>query len=117
MNIELAQELKEAGYPQDLNMFYWIARPGRNYSVIYGIPTGQEKPRIPKGTEFYASPMLSDLIAACGNGFEGLSKLDELQWLAISKVELPDKSPGRIGATPEEAVARLWLALNEKKND
>jgi hypothetical protein len=112
MNIELAQELKEAGYPQEVNLFYWVAPPGGNNSVRYGMPTEQEKRRKPKGTQFYAAPMLSELIAACGYGFEALSKREESQWLAMSKVELPDKSQGRLGETPEEAVARLWLALN-----
>ena len=114
MKIELAQELKKAGYPQDLNSFYLMARPDKTPSVIYGMPTGKEKSRIPEGTVFYAYPMLSDLIAACGNGFEALSKRSEVQWLAMSRLELPDKSQGRLGDSPEEAVARLWLALNKK---
>jgi hypothetical protein len=113
MNLELAQELKEAGYPQEENLFYWTTQPQGNTSVIYGMPTERELRRH-KGTKFYAAPMLSDLIAACGNGFEALSKRSEVQWLAISKVELPDKSQGRLGSSPEEAVARLWLALNQK---
>jgi hypothetical protein len=116
MNIELARELKQAGYPQEVNLFYWIIRPSGNSSVIYGMPDEQGKPQIPKGAKSYAAPMLSELIEACGDGFEVLSKRDESEWLAISKVELPDKSQGRLGKTPEEAVARLWLALNSKNN-
>jgi hypothetical protein len=116
MNIELAQELKNAGYPQDANLFYWMARPSKNHSVIYGIPTEPGKHQR-QGTEFYAMPMLADLIAACGNEFEALSKRGEDQWLALSKVELPDNLPGGFGRTPEEAVARLWLALNQKPDE
>jgi hypothetical protein len=113
MNIELAQELKEAGYPQEVNLFYWITRPGGKRSVIYGVPDELGKLQIPKGAKSFAAPMLSELIEACGDGFEALSKRDESEWLAISKVGLLDKSQGRLGKTPEEAVARLWLALNK----
>ena len=116
MNIELAQELKNAGYPQDENLFYCMARPDKNHSVIYGIPDELEKHKR-KGTEFYAMPMLADLIRACGNEFEALSKRGEDQWLAMAKVELPNRSPGGFGKTPEEAVAKLWLALHHKNHE
>jgi hypothetical protein len=66
-----------------------------------------------QGVEFYASPMLSELIEACGNAFESLRMRDH-QWLAMANIELLDKSQGRLGKTPEEAVARLWLTLNSK---
>ncbi len=116
MDIELAKELKEAGYPQDADLFYWMASSGGNHSVIYGIPTEPEKHKR-KGTEFYAMPMLADLIKECGNEFEAISKRGEDQWLAMSKVELPDDSQGGFGKTPEEAVAKLWLALNQKNSE
>jgi hypothetical protein len=117
MDIKLAQELKDAGYPQEVNLFYWMARPGRSNAVIYGMPSENEKVRKTTGVEFYAMPLLADLIKACGNEFEALSKRSELEWLAVSKVELCDQSQGGFGKTPEEAVARLWLLLNTKKKD
>lgn len=63
---------------------------------------------------------LSELIEACGDGFHLLRAVREFEggedmWSATN---LPDNAIGnhiaRLGSTPEEAVAKLWLALNEK---
>jgi hypothetical protein len=105
MNIsyELALELKNAGFPQR-------------------VPDGDG----PYGKEPYYLPTLSELIAACGRGFR-LENLTENgvvnnggkdEWHAFFN----DRSIANfigMGATPEEAVARLYLALHapEVKDD
>jgi hypothetical protein len=57
-------------------------------------------------------PDLSELITACGDQFLGLEKTGEL-WFASSE-EDGNMPVGSKGKTPEEAVARLWLAFNKK---
>jgi hypothetical protein len=88
MNNELIQELTDAGYP--------IVKVLGNISA----------------------PTLSELIKECGDIFysltyavyenDGTETSPEKSWIA----GLVD-SFHQIGRTPEEAVARLWLALNK----
>lgn len=54
-------------------------------------------------------PTLSELIEACGEDFYDLVRFSD-RWQARS----PMLGNSNIGETPEEAVARLWLALNKK---
>ena len=94
LSYELAKELKDAGYP------------GLEY-----LHTLRE--------EIY--PTLSELIEACGDSIMGIYfKADNPEgrvsawtrrWLTDDQL---DKDVERYGHTPEEAVARLWLALNKK---
>jgi hypothetical protein len=56
-------------------------------------------------------PTLSELIEACGDGFYSLERIHPngtwkalAQWIAKSFTS----------DTPDEAVAKLWLALNKK---
>lgn len=110
MTYELAKELKEAGFPQEDH------HHGTDDFI------GEE------AGEMVAIPTLSELIEACGDGillFKGHT------WIAVrfngcygiyDDVGIPPYS-GWIddmfdnyseGNTPEEAVAKLWLALNKK---
>lgn len=87
MNYELAKQLKEEGFPFDKDVIEW--EPGY-------IPT------------------LSELIEACGDGFHGLWVIQD-EWEAFSELDngyIVGKNGE--GKTPEEAVAKLWLALNRK---
>jgi hypothetical protein len=67
--------------------------------------------------EIVQIPTLSELIEACGNGFEELQRNnywgktpeDNPRYL-IPKHSIVEK-------TPEEAVARLWIALNQRPQD
>lgn len=59
---------------------------------------------------------LSELIEACGDKFESLTQFyiaspERLTTYWFAKLDNIEQR----GTTPEEAVARLWLALNEKK--
>jgi hypothetical protein len=61
------------------------------------------------------NPTLSELITACGESFHALKVYHrpEVEWIAMAKESF--YIPGQItGKTPEEAVARLWIALNTK---
>lgn len=66
--------------------------------------------RVPVGASSLWQPSLSELIEACGEKFSNLRN-DEGRWIATAS----GVSYGQTGSTPEEAVANLWLALNEKK--
>lgn len=96
MTYELAQKLKDAGFP----LF--------------------------KGHEYAYLPTLTELIEACGEEFGTLELCSCMPaphdhaciWDARPKDdriagEYVDKWTGR-GDTPEEAVANLWLALNSR---
>jgi hypothetical protein len=88
MNYELAKQLKEAGFPETDCLC---------------------------GSDYGDHPSLSELIEACGDNhfelerdwFNGTDK-----WRALYWFEGNVKSG--FGSTPEEAVAKLWIALNKK---
>jgi hypothetical protein len=97
ISYELAKQLKEAGFPQEGNGNYHSAMAGE-HDVYY--------------------PTLAELIDGCGNNFDYLSHDPRYQlrgkngqhelWWATSWSR---KDAG--GSSPEEAVARLWLALSK----
>lgn len=119
MNYELAKELKEAGFPQT-----WP--DGRLYFDEQGMVDYACEDH--GSQEGVVIPTLSELIEACGNVFESLSYArkgsehpSNTEWLErdgrwIAVAEGPDgfTIEDKAGKTPEEAVARLWLALNKK---
>lgn len=72
-----------------------------------GFQTNPGNRRVPVVIDERASPTLSELIEACNTVFLDISKLAD-GWGAN------DHYHRAIGTTPEEAVARLWLALNKK---
>lgn len=108
MNYELAKELKEAGFPQKTGMY---ARAEKCDCKVFGLDALCHMAYI---------PTLSELIEACGEGFASLHKTNkqtdhnELSdwWVAKGLLAEPATYGDREGATPQEAVARLWLALN-----
>lgn len=92
MNHELAEQLKDAGYPQP---------------NLYGFPV------IGPCIEDPYRPTLSELIEACGREFALESLYGEEKWVAHVFGRYEDRPKGE-GSTPEEAIASLWLALNNK---
>lgn len=87
MTYELAGKLKDAGFP-------------KNFSVL----------SFECGDDF---PTLSELIEACGNSFGQLERINNwntIEWYATNNIKDIETE---ICSTPEEAVARLWLALNK----
>ena len=97
MNYELAKRLKDAGFPQGGDGV-WDGGNGTiatQKSMVY-VPT------------------LSELLEACGDEFRVVEK-DGNGWLASGLWDDQFGHEPEKGKTPEEAVANLWLALNEKK--
>ena len=86
MKYELAKELKDADFP-----------------IAGGIYHSFDKEKY-----IYPTPTLSELIEACGGDFDHL-KNNIHEWKAVS-IRLDF---GR-GTNPEEAVAKLYLALHKK---
>lgn len=115
MTYELAKELKDARFPQRPHTPLSIPRMGIQEIEHVDLPT------------------LSELVEACGEGFESLARIPNVQllngrtgepigvyWYAYPTEEaytgdcVVDCCGYKSGTTPEEAVARLWLALNKK---
>lgn len=99
MNRELAKRLKDAGFPliHSSTQRSWMQLPGLDYD----------------------EPLLSELIEACGEGFDYLVHTHGTRkdgWYA--EAGLVHQGGGidgeRIVDSPETAVANLWLALNTK---
>ncbi len=57
-------------------------------------------------------PMLQELIQGCGEDFGGISRSKKGEWIAYS-IKALTLEDAISGTTPEEAVAKLWLALYE----
>lgn len=104
MDYALAKELKDAGFPWKEGDWYtadgeWIPEKEREYA-----------------------PTLEELIEACGNEFLGVHRVDKKSWYADTHTHLCNCGKPvcnghnwehETGATPTEAVARLWLALKK----
>ena len=115
MKRELARELKNAGFPIPAyragHRFYpheddtgWTDA-GRRRGVT--VTHYDLEDRLQDLRNGYYCPNLSDLIEACGASFSRLSVTKTI-WTAES--DHPEKIA--MGDSPEEAVGKLWLALN-----
>jgi hypothetical protein len=90
MNYELAKQLNDAGFPQG----------GK------GAWTFPPQNLVARSADRIYVPTLSELIEACSDGaFMLLTKGDGV-WAATVNGKLAE------GPTAEEAVAKIWLALN-----
>jgi len=110
MDYLLAKELKEAGFPQEGRVFV----EEDNVLIACCFDKSCYCPKC-QGDGGVVVPTLSELIEACGEEFYELARLGNDVWqmkaLSESEKQLPLMYRGK---TPEEAVARLWLALNKK---
>ena len=92
MNYELANKLKDAGFPQ---------KEVKQYPFV----------------ENYYSPTLTELIEACGRFFNRMDRNEltdgSVEWGAQCYDD--EKGNSGYGSTPIEAVAHLWLSLNKKQ--
>lgn len=106
MNYELAKQLKDAGFPQDYftSFEFWIGEKLYNQKTWAG-GSGDFS------DIFVKKPTLSELIEACGDNFDNLKvqRTFTTKWFATGNV-----MPGFVGygPTPKEAVAKLWLKIN-----
>jgi hypothetical protein len=108
MFYELAKNLKDEGFPQDGSFVYWGTAAEFKKSREFAGPC--HRLEAPAGTTLVTSPTLSELIEACGESFFALIRAPDNKWKAVARAEV---SGGIFGDTPEEAVARLWRALNK----
>jgi hypothetical protein len=94
MDYELAKQLKEAGFQQNIKASdAYFMEDGRNNGNKIKIPTLEEL------IEASVHPVELLRLTEISKGKWGASRTDEEYYH---------------GATPEEAVARLYLALNKK---
>jgi hypothetical protein len=116
MTRELAKELKLAGFPtgpyRPGRRFYpnendsgWPEAAHKEGVVLYAADLENRIVDIRNG---YYCPDLPDLIDACGKNFARLYPIK-----AIWSAENFDASLVTMGNSPEEAVGKLWLALNK----
>ena len=111
MNYELCKKLKDAGFPQRRGCSACL----QGYAFDFKVVPYEEA----FGDDYVSLPTLSELIEACGVDFPSLTRdygdNSEIEWICNSP-EYDCGSMGEItrGSTPEEAVANLWLKLNEK---
>lgn len=127
MNYELAKKLYDAGFPGirtwtthnyvgDFQTQIDCTQCGDSVKLQGGTLITGYNMDCPKGEAKYSIPTLSELIKACGDRFNSLSKQskwtsEDMEWIAC---EGSGNSKSGIGSTPEEAVAYLYLELNKK---
>jgi hypothetical protein len=104
MKYELAKQLKEAGFPQ---IHFCCKKEDHDCRA-------DEPDCIIK---VLSTPTLSELIEACGDRFAYVAKDLEFGWRARADGGDSGSLPPCNGSTPEEAVTKLWLALNTKSNE
>lgn len=97
MDYELALKLKDCGFPQGTSAF--LTDPNCTELDSVGSHSHGD-------CEVYP-PTLSELIEACGEKFVALTLYKAGEWIAQG-----ENIDGQEGTIPEEAVARLYLALH-----
>lgn len=119
MNYELAKQLKDAGFPfpngegfwwiLDMDIWKMVDTPALNF--IAKQVSERSKSRVMP--EHYRIIPLPELIEACGDGFERLIRIKTGVGGVIFQAQggLDNYQVAQY-ATPEEAVAKLWIALH-----
>jgi hypothetical protein len=114
MDFELAKELKDAGFPQ------------KSRGLHYTKTEGKELPYLAEGNLFLAKegwqysdtfvPSLEELIEACNTLSPGIELVcsdgNTVPWAHVRTIGSDEFFEG---LSSNEAVARLWLALNQKQ--
>jgi hypothetical protein len=107
MNYELVKQLEEAGFcvEHDIDSEH----PYCHKCEWYETKSGMEEPCV---------PTLSELIEACGVCLSHIKRIEDTWW-AVSHCEHEEhqwngNNHEECGVTPDEAVAKLYLALNSK---
>jgi hypothetical protein len=102
MNYELAKQLKETGFNLRLCEDMYCECSHMKYGIC---------------DDRYDFPTLSELIEACGDEFDNLTRDYESSWKCnyYSSDDGYDDEQiySSVGKTPEEAVAKLWLKLHK----
>jgi len=92
MDYQLAERLRDAGFPQ--------SGAGRHI----GAPTAF----VWRARDLVYVPALEELITACGDQFGEMARLSDGRFEAAAR----GGKLSRTGKSPIEAVGRLWLAIN-----
>lgn len=106
LSYELSKQLKNAGFPQQ-EYPVKSSEESRN-KIVWPIKATNEDAYI---------PTLSELIEACKSIYDGHFNMGGFNsWWAIMRDKRNSMAivPVQLGSTPEEAVAILWLTLNQK---
>ncbi len=123
MKYELAKELKDAGFEQHFTigdvMDIWLTGEGHSWTRNSHHEIRED---MDKDIACRVVP-LSELIEACGEDLSHIKRYpvdDEVYWWAVSHTTdypkghaLEGNNIEEQGKNPEEAVAKLWLALNK----
>ena len=114
MKLELAKELRDAGFSNIQDVQH---RQGREFLApdghVFVYSLGQIAP-----SEDWFIPTLDELIEACAGDFDSMYRSADGSWLAASgtyddgDADGLQRRKGESKDSPEEAVARLWLALH-----
>ena len=99
---ELARQLKDAGFPFRNNFELRYFNEKKGGGIVFKDMDKFEEEGLIK------IPTLSELIDACGDGFNNLTKYVG-GWGTFT--EYDDRID--LYSTPEEAIAKLWLLLNK----
>lgn len=108
---ELAKQLKDAGFPQGDN-FEEVTMEGAKASLLESKRRAMDE----YGKESVHYPTLSELISACGDKFGRIERTKMpsgiIVWNAFESY--PHTLPISMSySTPEIAVSKLWLAINQ----
>lgn len=114
---ELAKQLKDAGFPQDKSIWIWVDDPV-NVNTHKWYESLRQNWVLDKVWDWVASPTLSELIEACGDDYyfflnSTRTKSQPNTWAAFVKDNEGREKFISFGDTPEEAVAKLYIALKE----
>lgn len=110
MTHEFAKRLKSAGFPQDAvygTLFF---------NGMGGLILIDARLEGLKRMTYARCPTLPELIEACGEDFEFLEHHEGIWWACASRPFSINASPYPTNCvmsnTPDEAVGKLWMALN-----
>ncbi len=122
IDYSLAKELRAAGFPQNTTWASVLSpfdKKGKRQVMTMNITEENDgyANLVRAGYDVVALPTLGEMIEVCGKDFGMLFKVGE-EWTASSEYdEYPTSYPHGIGATPSEAVSRLWLALQVNQGE
>jgi hypothetical protein len=125
MNYELAKKLKDAGFPQEIDLGDRYYDPVSNEVFINGQSVEIDFcSRYDSHPELgqVKIPSLSELIEECGKHLSHIKQYPAKgHWFAVSHTKdykkphpLSGNNIEEDGDSPEEAVAKLWIEINEK---
>jgi hypothetical protein len=113
MKYELAKELKDAGFPQAIGQ--WSLAYDKQRKLLHVVrwkSIDEEIAADDPALDCFA-PALEELIEACGVDFSYLAKADNgSEWKCATYSYHRHRVTEATGITPDQAVARLWLALH-----